>query len=46
MTKDDRIKQLEIVAMELFDMVHESNLIHNKIKANDLYDVILNKIDN
>lgn len=38
--KDKRIKELEEVAMKLFDMVHESDLIHNKIKANELYDII------
>jgi len=26
--------------MQLFDMVHESENIQNKIKANDLYDTI------
>ncbi len=40
MTKDERIKQLEIAVMQLFDMVHESENIQNKIKANDLYDTI------
>ncbi len=41
MTKDERIKQLEIAVMQLFDMVHESENIQNKIKANDLYDTII-----
>jgi hypothetical protein len=41
--KDERIKKLEKVAMQLFDMVHESDLIHNKIKANGLYDIIVKK---
>jgi len=41
MTKDERIKELESVAMQLFDMVHESENIQNKIKANDLYDTII-----
>lgn len=40
MTKDERIKELESAAMQLFDMVHESENIQNKIKANDLYDTI------
>jgi hypothetical protein len=43
MDKDKRIKELENVAMQLFDMVHESNLIQNKIKANELYDIIVKK---
>jgi len=41
MTKDERIKELESAAMQLFDMVHESENIQNKIKANDLYDTIV-----
>ena len=41
MTKDERIKELESAAMQLFDMVHESENIQNKIKANDLYDTII-----
>jgi hypothetical protein len=44
MDKDERIKELEKVAMELYDMVHESDLIDNKIKANDLYYIIVDKI--
>ena len=40
MTKDERIKELEDAAMQLFDMVHESENIQNKIKANDIYDTI------
>lgn len=43
MDKDERIKELEKVAMQLFDMVHESDLIQNKIKANGLYDIIVKK---
>ncbi len=43
MDKDERIKELEKVAMQLFDMVHESDLIQNKIIANDLYDIIVKK---
>lgn len=38
--KDKRIKELEEASMKLFDMVHESDLIHNKIKANELYHII------
>jgi hypothetical protein len=38
--KDKRIKELEEVAMELYNLVHESDLIENKIKANDLYYII------
>lgn len=38
--KDKRIKELEKAAMKLFDMVHESDLIYNKIKANELYNII------
>jgi len=41
MTKDERIKELESAAMQLFDMVHESENIQNKIKANDIYDTII-----
>ena len=45
--KDKRIKELEEVAIELFNLVHDSDLIQNKIRANDLYDIInsLNKQD-
>ena len=43
MDKDERIKELEKVAMELFDMVHDGNLIELKIRANDLYDIIVKK---
>ena len=35
-----RIKELEKAAAELYDLVHESDLIQNKIRANDLYDII------
>lgn len=38
--KDKRIKELEEVAMELYNLVHESDLIENKIKANNLYYII------
>tara|TARA_B110000503_G_scaffold55075_1_gene88392 strand:- start:926 stop:1171 length:246 start_codon:yes stop_codon:yes gene_type:complete len=38
--KDKRIKELEEVAIELFNLVHDSDLIQNKIRANDLYDII------
>jgi len=38
--KDKRIRELEIAAMELFDLVHDSDSIQNKIRANELYDVI------
>ena len=38
--KDKRIKELEEAAMELFNLVHDSDLIQNKIRANELYDVI------
>lgn len=38
--KDKRIKELEEAAMTLFNLVHDSDLIENKIKANELYDVI------
>lgn len=41
MTKDERIKELESAAMQLYDMVHESENIQNKIKANELYDTII-----
>ncbi len=40
MTKDERIEELEQAAMQLFDMIHESENIQHKIKANDLYDTI------
>ena len=43
MDKDERIKELEKVAMELFDIVHDGNLIELKIRANDLYDIIVKK---
>jgi len=43
--KDKRIKELEDAAMKLFDMVHDSDLIQNKIKANDLYDIIKPKTE-
>ena len=45
MDKDERIKELENVALQLFNMVHESDLIQNKIKANDLYDIIVKKYE-
>lgn len=35
-----RIADLEKASMELFDMVHQGNLIDLKVKANDLYDII------
>jgi hypothetical protein len=38
--KDKRIKELEEAAMELFNLVYESDLIENKIRANELYYVI------
>lgn len=38
--KDKRIKELEEVAIELFNLVHDSDLIQNKIRANDLHDII------
>ena len=38
--KDKRIKELEEASMELFNLVHDSDLIQNKIRANELYDVI------
>jgi len=41
MDKDKRIKELEKAAMQLFDMVHDSDLIQNKIKANELYTLLL-----
>jgi hypothetical protein len=43
--KDDneRIKELEEVAMKLYWMVHEGNLIELKCEANDLYDIIVKK---
>ena len=40
MDKDNRIKELELASMKLFDMVHEGNLIDLKCDANDLYDTI------
>ena len=43
--KDKRIKELEEAAMELFILVHDSDLIHNKIRANELYDVIKPRIE-
>lgn len=38
--KDKRIEELEEAALELFNLVHESDLIQNKITANELYDII------
>ena len=38
-----RIKELEKASAELYDLVHESDLIENKIRANDLYDIITPK---
>jgi len=38
--KDKRIKELEEVSMELFNLVHDSDLVNNKIRANELYNVI------
>ena len=43
MNKDERIKELEKVAAQLFDIVHYSDLIQGKIKANELYDIIVKK---
>ena len=45
MNNDLRTKELTHVANKLFDMVHESDLIHNKIKANELYRVIVKKFN-
>ena len=42
MTKDERIKELETIAMRLFDMVHEGNLAELQIEANELYPRIVN----
>jgi len=39
---EKRIKGLEETAIKLFDLVHESDLIDNKIKANDLIGNLLN----
>ncbi len=39
-TENKRIKELEEASMELYNLVHESDLIENKIKANDLYEII------
>ena len=44
--KDKRIKELEQVAMELFNLAHNSEFIEDKIRANELYDVIVKKIIN
>lgn len=38
--KEKRIKELEEAALELFNIAHDSDLIQNKIRANELYDVI------
>ena len=38
-----RIKELEKASAELYELVHESDLIENKIRANDLYDIITPK---
>lgn len=35
-----RIKQLEEASMQLYDMVHQGNLIELQIKSNDLYETI------
>ena len=43
MDKDERIKELEKVASELYDMVHQGNLIKLMIRANELYDIIVKK---
>ena len=43
MNKKERIKELESVAMELFDMIHESDSIVLKLRANALHDTIVNK---
>lgn len=42
-SKDERIKELEKAAMELYDIAHESDNINHKLKANLLYDVIVPK---
>ena len=42
--KDKRIKELEDAAMELYDMVHQGNLIQLMIRANDLYNTIKPKL--
>ena len=42
MNKDERIKELETIALKLFDMVHESDLTNLKIEANELYERIVN----
>lgn len=36
----ERIQQLETASLELFNMVHDSDSIENKIRANELYDII------
>jgi hypothetical protein len=44
MNKDERIKELEKVALELYDMIFEPcNEKQNKIRANNLYDTIMPK---
>lgn len=35
--KNKRIAELEKAVLELFELVHESDLIQNKIRANQLY---------
>lgn len=39
--KDKRIKELEKCSLTLFEMVHDSDLIENKIAANELYTTII-----
>ena len=36
--KNKRIAELEKAVLELFELVHKSDLIENKIRANQLYD--------
>lgn len=45
MDKDERIEELKEVAIELFDIVHKSQIIEDKIRANELYDIIVKKND-
>ena len=42
-TLEKRILELEESALELYCLVHDSDLIQNKIMANDLYDVTIHK---
>ena len=43
MNREERIKELEKAAMQLFDMVHDGENLQGKIKANLLYHIIVNK---